>query len=112
MKKYLSLIIAVLILLPCIARGQKDPAASPVPGAEQGGIDDPAASEAETQQKTLEFAEAGASSLDLVVIADFKGSQAPIYNRLKRSIQRWCVDAASQYNWDIPFPQLTVHREI
>ncbi|MCA1788123.1 MAG: hypothetical protein LC657_19285, partial [Desulfobacteraceae bacterium] len=59
----------------------------------------------------VEFAEAGASSLDLVVIADFKGSQAPLYNRLKRSIQRWCVDAASQYNWNIPFPQITVHQE-
>ncbi|MCG8550822.1 MAG: hypothetical protein MI799_10515, partial [Desulfobacterales bacterium] len=59
----------------------------------------------------VEFAEAGASSLDFVVIADFKGSQAPIYNRLKRAIQRWCVDAASQYGWDIPFPQITVHRE-
>jgi len=59
----------------------------------------------------VEFAEAGASSLDLVVIADFKGSRAPVYNRLKRSIQRWCVEAASQYNWDIPFPQLTVHQE-
>nr|WP_321401072.1 hypothetical protein [uncultured Desulfobacter sp.] len=58
----------------------------------------------------VEFAEAGASSLDLVVIADFKGSQAPIYNRLNRSIQRWCVDAASQYDWDIPFPQITVHQ--
>jgi len=59
----------------------------------------------------VEFAEAGASSLDLVVIADFKGSQAPLYNRLRRSIQRWCVDAASQYNWNIPFPQITVHQE-
>ena len=58
----------------------------------------------------VEFAEAGASSLDLVVIADFKGSQAPVYNRLNRSIQRWCVDAASQYDWDIPFPQITVHQ--
>ncbi|MBP9598121.1 MAG: hypothetical protein KBE30_03145 [Desulfobacter sp.] len=57
----------------------------------------------------VEFAQAGASSLDLVVITDFKGSQAPVYNRLTRSIQRWCVDAASQYNWDIPFPQITVH---
>nr|WP_320016592.1 hypothetical protein [uncultured Desulfobacter sp.] len=59
----------------------------------------------------VEFAEAGASSLDLVVLADFKGRQAPVYNRLRRSIQRWCVDAASQYNWGIPFPQLTVHQE-
>ena len=58
----------------------------------------------------VEFAEAGASSLDLVVIADFKGSQAPIYNRLNRSIQRWCVDAATRHGWDIPFPQVTVHQ--
>ncbi len=58
----------------------------------------------------VEFNSAGASSLDLVVIADFKGSAAPIYNRLRRAIQRWCVDAATEYGWDIPFPQLTVHR--
>lgn len=58
----------------------------------------------------VEFAEAGASSLDLVVIADFKGKMAPVYNRLKRAIQRWCVDAASRHDWDIPYPHLTVHK--
>ncbi|MBM9519794.1 hypothetical protein JWG39_08180 [Desulforhopalus vacuolatus] len=72
--------------------------------------------EAEGHQEELlslrvEFNAAGASSLDLVVIADFKGSNAPIYNRLRRAIQRWCVDACTQYGWDIPFPQLTIHRE-
>ncbi|MEH0021401.1 MAG: hypothetical protein V6Z89_17235 [Desulfobacter sp.] len=59
----------------------------------------------------VEFANAGASSLDLVVIADFKGGMAPLYNRLSRAIQRWCVDAATRHGWDIPFPQLTIHRE-
>jgi hypothetical protein len=59
----------------------------------------------------VEFAQAGASSLDLVVIADFKGEEAALYNRLSRAIQRWCVDACTQNNWDIPFPQLTIHRE-
>ncbi len=59
----------------------------------------------------VEFAEAAASSLDLVVIADFKGDTAPLYNRLSRAIQRWCVDAATHNGWDIPFPQLTIHRE-
>jgi len=58
----------------------------------------------------VEFAEAGASSLDLVVIADFKGGMAPLYNRLSRAIQRWCVEAATQHDWEIPFPQLTVHK--
>ncbi len=59
----------------------------------------------------VEFAQAGASSLDLVVIADFKGREAPLYNRLSRSIQRWCVDACTDNNWEIPFPQLTIHRD-
>ena len=57
----------------------------------------------------VEFKEAGASSLDLLVLADFKGALADIYSRLERSIQRYCVDAASLYNWEIPFPQLTFH---
>ncbi len=59
----------------------------------------------------VEFSQAGASSLDLVVIADFKGETAALYNRLSRAIQRWCVDACTQNNWEIPFPQLTIHRE-
>ncbi|PIE63278.1 MAG: hypothetical protein CSA25_01145 [Desulfobacter postgatei] len=58
----------------------------------------------------VEFAEAGACSLDMVVIADFKGKVAPLYNRLRRAIQRWCVDAASIHNWEIPFPQMVIHK--
>lgn len=58
----------------------------------------------------VEFAAAGASSLDLVVIADFDGEMAPLYNRINRAIQRWCTDACTENGWDIPFPQLTVHR--
>ena len=58
----------------------------------------------------VEFQEAGASSLDIVVIADFKGDLAPLYRRLYRAIQRWCVDACTLNNWEIPFPQLTIHK--
>lgn len=57
----------------------------------------------------VEFKEAGASSLDVLILADFKGELADIYARLERSIQRWCVDAATKYGWEIPFPQLTFH---
>jgi len=57
----------------------------------------------------VEFAQAGNSSLDLVVIADFKGELGDLYNRLRRAIQRWCVDACTNYGWEIPFPQLTIH---
>lgn len=60
----------------------------------------------------VEFESAADSSLNLVVIADFKGSVADIYMRLRRSIQRWSVDACTENGWDIPFPQLTIHEEV
>ena len=58
----------------------------------------------------VEFAYANASSLDIVVITDFKGSQAPVYNRIRRAIQRWCVDACTANGWEIPFTQMVIHR--
>ena len=59
----------------------------------------------------VEFFQAGGSSLDLMVIADFKGEMAHLYSRLSRAIQRWCVDACTENMWEIPFPQLTVHKK-
>jgi hypothetical protein len=60
----------------------------------------------------VEFAQAGNSSLDLAVIADFKGELGDLYNRLRRAIQRWCVDACTEYGWEIPFPQMTLHGSV
>jgi hypothetical protein len=58
----------------------------------------------------VEFELANTSSLDLVVIADFDGELADLYNRLRRAIQRWCVEACSEYHWEIPFTQVTLHQ--
>jgi hypothetical protein len=60
---------------------------------------------------TVEFEAANSSSLDLLVIADFDGKLASEYNKLSRAVQRWCVDACTLNNWEIPFPQLTVHKK-
>jgi hypothetical protein len=60
----------------------------------------------------VEFAQANNSSLDLAVIADFKGELGDLYNRLRRAIQRWCVDACTEYGWEIPFPQMTLHGAV
>ncbi len=57
----------------------------------------------------VEFALANSSSIDLMVVADFKGELGDLYNRLRRTIQRLCVDACSEYGWEIPFPQMTLH---
>jgi len=60
----------------------------------------------------VELAQAGGSSLDLVVIADFEGELGDLYNRLRRAIQRWCVEACTMHGWEIPFPQMTLHGEL
>ena len=57
----------------------------------------------------VDFLQAGASSLDLVVLADFKGEQAAACKRLERAFGKWCVECCNANNWDIPFPQMTVH---
>jgi len=63
------------------------------------------------QNIRVEFESAAESSLNLVVIADFKGDVADIYNRLRRAIQRWCVDICTENDWNIPYPQLELHAE-
>ncbi|MEW8506126.1 MAG: hypothetical protein AB2598_05440 [Candidatus Thiodiazotropha sp.] len=60
----------------------------------------------------VEFSQANSSSLDITVIADFSGEIGDLYNRLRRAIQRWCVDACSENGWEIPFPQMTLSGAI
>lgn len=60
----------------------------------------------------VEFNAANTSSLDIAVIADFKGELGDLYNRLRRAIQRWSVDACTENGWEIPFPQLTLHGSV
>jgi hypothetical protein len=57
----------------------------------------------------VEFKEAGASSLDLAILADFSGDVAKDYLSLSRFLQRLAVDACNTHNWSIPFTQITVH---
>jgi hypothetical protein len=59
---------------------------------------------------SVDFLQAGPSSLDVAVLADFKGEQASAYRRIERALAKWCVDCCNANNWDIPFPQMTVHR--
>lgn len=58
---------------------------------------------------SVQFEAAGASSLDMAILADFNGRVAPYYLRLRRALQRYAVDACNKYGWVIPFTQLTLH---
>ncbi len=59
---------------------------------------------------SVEVQEAAASSLNMLVQADFAGDAAASYAFLGRFLQRCCIDAATANEWVIPFPQLTIHR--
>ncbi|MDF1657417.1 MAG: hypothetical protein P1U58_07385 [Verrucomicrobiales bacterium] len=58
----------------------------------------------------VEFASAGASSLDLAIIADFDGSVAAKYQVYERAIQRFAVECCNEHGWGIPFTQITLHN--
>lgn len=58
----------------------------------------------------VEFEYANASSLDFAVIADYNGELAHAHNRLRRAMQRWCVEACTEQGWEIPFTQVTLHQ--
>ncbi len=60
-------------------------------------------------QLKVEVETAGASSLDLVIIADFHGRIAALYNKIKRELQKITIETCSANEWGIPFPQVTVH---
>ncbi len=58
----------------------------------------------------VEFAQAGSSSLDYTINADFDGSLAYRHDFLARALQRFAVDCCNEQGWEIPFPQITVHQ--
>lgn len=58
----------------------------------------------------VELMAAGASSLDYAIEADFHGEAAAQHPRLERAISRLLVEACSQYGWEIPFTQVTLHQ--
>ncbi len=58
----------------------------------------------------VEFASAGASSLDYEIIADFDGIHAPRYESLTRAMQRLATECCNENGWEIPFTQITLHN--
>ncbi len=61
---------------------------------------------------SVEFANAGASSLDYAILADFDGDLAARIEALDRTINRLLVEAANENGWVIPFTQVTLHQAV
>ncbi len=58
----------------------------------------------------VQFKEAAASSLDILVFASFAGNAAPYYYTIGRVLQTIAVDTCNAHGWEIPFTQITVHN--
>ncbi len=58
----------------------------------------------------VDFSAAGASSLDIVIFITCDGAIADSYYTLGRIVQKVCVETCTREGWNIPFPQLTLHR--
>jgi hypothetical protein len=61
-------------------------------------------------QLRVELIEAGASSLDYTIQADYQAEAAPQYQQIQRAMQRLLVEICNQEGWIIPFTQVTVHQ--
>ncbi len=55
------------------------------------------------------FKTAASSSLEIEIMADFKGSAGSDYGILQRIIPGICVDICNRNQWEIPFHQVRVH---
>lgn len=58
----------------------------------------------------VELKEAGASSLDYWLGVQMKSEAVTSYYKIMRLMQQVCVKTCTEENWDIPFPQLTLHN--
>jgi len=59
---------------------------------------------------SVQFAYAGASSLDYEIEVDLDGSEANLYEKIEYALQRLLVDACNRNDLGIPFTQVTVHQ--
>ena len=58
----------------------------------------------------VDFKTANSSSLDFLIYVTMHSRAASSYFKIERVIQQSCVSACNEKGWDIPFPQLTVHK--
>lgn len=58
----------------------------------------------------VEMLEAADSAVNFEVEADLVGEAAPLLEDVERELTRLCVDACNKYGWEIPFPQMVVHK--
>ena len=59
----------------------------------------------------VELKEAGASSLDIWINVTMSNVAIRTYYKVGRMIQQACVATCTKEDWDIPFPQLTIHNQ-
>lgn len=59
---------------------------------------------------SVEILEAADSAIVYEVEADVTGSAAPKMEAIERELMRLCVEACNVHGWEIPFPQIVMHK--
>jgi len=59
----------------------------------------------------VEFAAASESSIDFLIYTTVSSARASDYFAVERQVQQACVAAANENEWQIPFPQMTLHHQ-
>lgn len=60
-------------------------------------------------QVSVEVHSAASSSLELIVFCDCLGELAEHYEKLKRSVRQFFIEACNAFSWTIPFAQMMLH---
>jgi len=63
-------------------------------------------------ESRVEFSQAGASSLDYLIVVNINSVAAEHYYRIERYIQQACVQVCNKEGWSIPFPQMTISQAV
>ncbi len=64
------------------------------------------------QSVSTSFKEAADSSLNIGIFVSLKHEAATWYYSAGRLVQKVAVETCTQHGWEIPFPQMTIHRSV
>ncbi len=66
--------------------------------------------ETKSRVATCEFGRMTPSGFEIAVTLEFPGDMAPLYARLRRALERWCVDCCTERGWELACPRLELLR--
>ena len=66
--------------------------------------------EGKSRVATCEFGRITPTGFEIAVTLEFPGDMAPLYARLRRALERWCVECCAERGWELTCPRLELRR--